>query len=91
MLRSYRQDVTNVYSILEVGYMPKKPRLSVEKETSSGLNTHFHDNQTGQTLTRGQVAKEIRKGTYDDYHVRKVNGQNIIASNPDKSKRNNLG
>ena len=70
--------------------MPQKPRLSVTKESNSGLNTRFRDNKTGQELTRCQVANEIQRGNYDGYHIRKVNGHRIIASNPDGNKNNNL-
>ena len=69
--------------------MPK--RISVTKENSTGRNTHFHDNYTGANMTRAQFANKINAGQYDNYHVRMVNGVPTPASNPDKSKRNNLG
>lgn len=68
--------------------MPKRPRLEVIQESKTGLNQRFKDNETGEILTRGQVAKNINK--YDDYHVMKVDGKNVIRSNPDRSRSNNL-
>ncbi|WP_339063609.1 hypothetical protein [Tepidibacillus marianensis] len=68
--------------------MSKQPRLKVIKESKTGLNTKFLDTQTGQILTRGQVADNISK--YDDYHVMKKGSKRIIRSNPDRSTDNNL-
>ncbi|MNJ04584.1 hypothetical protein D3C73_1654170 [compost metagenome] len=68
--------------------MVKRPRLEVVQERKTGLNEKFKDTKTGEILTRGQVAKDIDK--YPDYHVMKLNGKNVIRSNPDKSERNNL-
>ena len=42
-------------------------------------------------MSRAQFVKEIEAGNYAQYHVRKVNGLKTPASNPDKSKGNNLG
>ncbi|MBC2575197.1 DUF3892 domain-containing protein [Peptostreptococcus canis] len=69
--------------------MPK--RISVTKESSTGRNTHFVDNNTGKTMTRNQFVKEINKGNYENFHVRNINGVDTPVSNPDKSKNNNLG
>ncbi|MED1603039.1 hypothetical protein [Alkalihalophilus marmarensis] len=69
--------------------MPKKPRLEVIKESDTGLNKKFRDNKTGQTLTRGQVADNIKE--YDDYHVMKINNKRVIRSNPNGKSNDNLG
>jgi hypothetical protein len=69
--------------------MTKKPRLEVIQESPTGLNQKFKDNLTGEIVTRGQVAKNINN--YDDYHVMKVGGKNVIRSNPDGKAGNNLG
>ncbi|MEK4349674.1 hypothetical protein MKX41_02425 [Paenibacillus sp. FSL R5-0475] len=69
--------------------MTKRPRLEVIQESSTGLNQKFKDNLTGEIVTRGHVAKNIDK--YDGYHVMKVDGKNVIRSNPDGKEGNNLG
>lgn len=68
--------------------MNKKPRLKVIKESKTGLNQKFKDTKTGETLNRGDVVKNINK--YDDYHVMKRDGINIVRSNPDSNKKDNL-
>lgn len=67
--------------------MAKKPKLTVTRESKTGLNTHFETN-TGKKLTRGEVADNIDK--FDGYHVMKKGNKRIIRSNPDRSKNNNL-
>jgi hypothetical protein len=42
-------------------------------------------------MTRPQFVREIEKGEYPDYHIRKIDGIKIPCSNPDKSENNNLG
>lgn len=65
-------------------------KITVTRETPSGLNTHFNVPGRGE-LTRGQLAREVDAGKHPGYHTRKVEGQRIIASNPDGTTRNNLG
>jgi len=71
--------------------MAKKPRVEVVRESDSGRNTRFRNTQTGQEMTRPQFVKEIQRGTYSDYHVRKINDVPTPAANPDGKKGNNLG
>lgn len=68
-------------------------RLSVRQESSTGLNTLIHDNYTGANMTRVQAVRKVQNGEYPKYHVRiqKDTGIKFIASNPDRSKNNNLG
>ena len=70
--------------------MPK--RIKVTQENNSGLNTKFHDNFTGENMTLNKFIKEIKSGNYENYHIRKNNetGTTYVASNPDKTKNNNL-
>lgn len=68
--------------------MSKKPRLIVVKESKTGLNQQFLDTKTRKVLNRGDVVKNIKN--YPDYHIMKRDGKNIVRSNPDKSKNNNL-
>ncbi len=70
--------------------MPKKPRVSVTKETDSGRNQQFRDNKTGKKMTRPEFVREIKRGNYPDYHVRKINNVDTPASNPDNNESNNL-
>lgn len=67
-----------------------KKSITVAREKPSGLNTHF--NVPGQgVVTRGVLAGQVQRGEHDGYHVRRVDGRRVIASNPDGSTRNNLG
>lgn len=66
----------------------KKSRLKVVDESETGLNRKFLDTQTGITLTRGQVADNIKD--YPDYHIMKRDGKRIIRSNPNKNESDNL-
>ena len=64
-------------------------KITVTRETSTGLNTHFNVPGQGE-VTRGNLANQVEAGQHPEYHVRRVNGQKIIASNPDGTTRNNL-
>lgn len=68
--------------------MPK--RVSTTKESDSGRNLKFHDNFTGDDMTRAQFANKIDRGLYPKYHTRAINGLKTPVSNPDKSESNNL-
>lgn len=68
-----------------------RKRVTVTKENDSGRNMYFHDNYSGADMTRAQFVKEIKNGTYDNYHNRKINEIETPCSNPDKSTNNNLG
>ncbi|MCB1201113.1 MAG: hypothetical protein KDK41_10740 [Leptospiraceae bacterium] len=69
-------------------------RISVTKQTETGLNTEFRDNRTGQKMSRGELADKIEDGKAPGYHIqhKKVGNQTlrIPRSNPDKSTGNNL-
>jgi hypothetical protein len=66
-------------------------RVSVTKESNSGRNERFRDNKTDKNMTRTDFVSEIKKGNYDNYHIRKIGGKETPVSNPDKSENNNLG
>lgn len=68
--------------------MPKRVKVTQESET--GRNERFHDNHTGQDMTRQKFVREIRNENYPNYHVRIINGVPTPVSNPDKSEKNNL-
>ena len=42
-------------------------------------------------MSRKEFVKEIKNGSYKNYHVRTINGIETPVSNPDKSALNNLG
>jgi hypothetical protein len=65
-------------------------KITVTRETSTGLNTHFHVPGQGE-LARGQLATQVEAGMHPDYHVRRVEGRRIIASNPNGTESDNLG
>ena len=68
----------------------KTPRITVTKESETGRNEKFHDNQTGADMTRAQFVRAIEQGQYDDFHVRVINEKKTPVSNPDGTKKNNL-
>ena len=68
--------------------MPK--RIKVTHEEDSGRNTNFHDNFTGNDMTRQEFVNEIKSGNYPNYHIRNINGIETPVSNPDPNKNNNL-
>lgn len=65
-------------------------RITVTNESESGRNTNFHDNRTGADMSRAQFVKKIEDGSYDNYHVRKINNIKTHVSNPDGKEGNNL-
>lgn len=68
-----------------------RKRIKVTNENNSGRNQQFHDNYTGDDMTRKQFADKIKNGEYPNYHVRRINGVDTPVSNPDHSENNNLG
>lgn len=60
-------------------------------QTYEGKNVRFQDQSTKKEMTKKQFVKEIQKGNYEDYHVREINKEKTPVSNPDKTKKNNLG
>lgn len=65
-------------------------RIKVIQESDSGRNQKFHDNRTGEDMSRAQFVKKIESGGYDNYHVRKINNVKTPVSNPDGKEGNNL-
>ena len=65
-------------------------RVKVTKENNSGRNLKFHDNYSGEDMTRAQFVKKIETNEYEDYHVRNINNVKTPVSNPDSTKNNNL-
>lgn len=69
--------------------MPK--RVSVKLESETGRNERFHDNFKNRDMSRTQFVDRIKRGEYENYHVRTINGVETPVSNPDKNRNNNLG
>lgn len=68
-----------------------KKRITVSRESETGLNTHFDVRGRGE-MTRGQLATEIERGLHEGYHVQKLpDGRRIPRSNPNGSENDNLG
>ncbi len=68
--------------------LKEKPRLKVVDESKTGLNRKFLDTHTGEILTRGKVADNIKD--YSGYHVMRKDGKRIIRSNPNNNEADNL-
>jgi len=65
-------------------------RVTVVDESESGRNLKFHDNHTGRNMNRTEFVQKIEGGSYENYHVRRVNGLKTPVSNPDGREKNNL-
>ena len=79
------------YLAIHLAKKGRKGNIKVACESKSGRNKKFKDQTTGRTMTRAELNKAINNSTYSGYHVRNVNGKETPVSNPDSSKRNNLG
>ncbi|MDD4187247.1 MAG: hypothetical protein PHX04_00515 [Bacilli bacterium] len=66
-------------------------RVSVIKEGSKGRNELFRDNYNKNIMKASDFVKEIKKGNYENYHIRVIKGKETPVSNPDPSTNNNLG
>lgn len=71
--------------------MTKQPKIKVTKEGPTGLNTRFKVQGTPGIEPRTKLIKDVKQGKHPDYHVRNNGRVEYIASNPDGSKKNNLG
>lgn len=63
--------------------------VKVVEESPTGLNRKFKI-PNGDVISRQEFINKI-KGGYPDYHIRQKGSLKYPASNPDKSKGNNLG
>ena len=67
-----------------------KSNVKVISEASTGLNNRVSIN--GRTYTNNQAYQKAIKGEVPGYHgVKRSDGTKFIRSNPDGSKKNNLG
>tara|TARA_R110002072_G_scaffold77950_1_gene181206 strand:+ start:213 stop:425 length:213 start_codon:yes stop_codon:yes gene_type:complete len=65
--------------------------IKVTNEKPSGLNIGFNVPGQGQ-VSRTKLIPQVEAGKIEGYHTRvHPNGTKFIASNPDGSKKNNLG
>lgn len=68
-------------------------KLRVKKESSTGLNTMFVNEESGRTFSLNHVINQIERGNknYENYHVVHMsNGTNYVRSNADGRKNNNI-
>ena len=71
---------------------PKKAnRVKVIKENETGRNIRFKDISTKKEMTDKGFVRAIKKGDYDNYHIRNLNGVDTAVSNPNKNRSDNLG
>lgn len=68
------------------GYSVKK-RVTVTQESETGRNEIFHNNKTGEDMTRAGFVRKINQGKYDDYYVRNINNVPTPCSKPDSNKK----
>ncbi|MDO8571205.1 MAG: DUF3892 domain-containing protein [bacterium] len=66
-------------------------RITVTRESETGRNEQFHDNQNGKDMSRPEFVSRIENGEYKNFHVRTVHGVKTPVSNPDNTEANNLG
>jgi len=71
--------------------MPRKPRLSVTRETSSGRNQEFRDSRTGATMPSAEAFVASNAASTPGYHVRRIRGVKTPVSNPNGQSSDNLG
>lgn len=71
--------------------MAKGRRVKVVRESDTGRNERFKDTTTNRYMSRDEFVTAIEHGTYDNYHVRNINGIKTPVSNPDGKTENNLG
>jgi hypothetical protein len=45
-----------------------RKRISVKQENKTGRNEKFHDNYTGEDMTRLQFVDKIEQSQYPNYH-----------------------
>lgn len=69
--------------------MPRKATVKVISESPTGLNQRVSIN--GTSYTNNQAYNKAVRGEVPGYHGVNNNGTKYIRSNPDNSKRNNLG
>ena len=73
--------------------MFKYMKLKVIKQTSSGLNTEFVNQESGRRVTLDHAIRQIEKGNpnYSSYQsIQMKSGTKYIRSRADHSTRNNI-
>ena len=70
--------------------MAKREVVVIAKD-NKGRNKTFKDLRTNEEMSRSKVNTQINKDIYKTLHTRKINNVVYPVSNPDNSKKNNLG
>ena len=68
-------------------------KLKSVKETSTGLNIQFVNQDSGRRMSLDHVIKQIENGNpnYQNYQsVKRSNGTVYVRSKPDNNKTNNI-
>jgi len=66
-------------------------RVKTIKENDTGRNIRFQDIASKKEMTDKGFVRAIKKGDYDGYHIRKINGIDTPVSNPNGRESDNLG
>ena len=67
-----------------------KQKITVTRETDTGLNTHFLVPGQGK-ITRERLADQIERGLHPGYHIQNLpDGRRIPRSNPNSRTSDNL-
>jgi len=69
----------------------KTIRVKTIKENETGRNLRFQDTKTKKEMTDKGFVRAIKKGEYDGYHIRHINGVDTPVSNPNGISSDNLG
>ncbi|NQZ27812.1 MAG: hypothetical protein HRT55_16005 [Colwellia sp.] len=69
----------------------KTIRVKTIKENETGRNLRFKDTKTKKEMTDKGFVRAIKKGEYDGYHIRRINGVDTPVSNPNGISSDNLG
>lgn len=68
----------------------KTTRVKTIKENETGRNIRFQDTKTKKEMTNKGFVRAIKKGDYEGYHIRNVNGIDTPAANPNGNTSDNL-
>lgn len=68
----------------------KTIRVKTIKENETGRNVRFQDTKTKKEMTDKGFVRAIKKGEYEGYHIRNINGIDTPAANPNGDTSDNL-
>ncbi|MFB6181949.1 MAG: DUF3892 domain-containing protein [Candidatus Magasanikbacteria bacterium] len=65
-------------------------RIKGNKDGKNGRNRTYNVWGEGDKVPRSEVVRQVKAGKHPTKHVRKRNGREFIADNPDHSKSDNV-